>query len=64
MLKTLGKKFYEHDASPEESYDIINNVGLRNNYICGVYAARLMSKRSSGVIFNITSLGGLNYLVK
>ncbi|KAI6182118.1 Oxidoreductase, short chain dehydrogenase/reductase family protein [Aphelenchoides bicaudatus] len=61
MLKVMGKKFYENE-DPVDDYDMINNVGLRNNYICSVYAARLMVKRNSGPIVNITSIGAVNYL--
>ncbi|VDM54953.1 unnamed protein product [Angiostrongylus costaricensis] len=55
-------------------WDSINNVGLRNNYICSVHAARMMVKRKciivsilsivtfrSGLIVNISSAGGLQY---
>lgn len=62
MLKNSGKKFYEYEESPEVAYDIINNVGLRNNFICSVYAARMMTKRQEGVIFNVSSVGCLYYL--
>lgn len=62
MVKNLGKKFYEYDESPEDAYDIVNNVGLRNNYICSVYAAQMMAKRKLGVIINISSIGAVNYL--
>ncbi|CAJ0919857.1 unnamed protein product, partial [Mesorhabditis belari] len=43
-------------------WDSVNNVGLRNNYICGVYAAKMMVKRKSGLIVNISSAGGLQYV--
>jgi dehydrogenase/reductase SDR family member 1 len=43
------------------SWDDINNVGLRNNYFCTVYASRLMVPRKQGLIVNITSLGGMQY---
>uniref|UniRef100_A0A0K0CWG4 Dehydrogenase/reductase SDR family member 1 n=1 Tax=Angiostrongylus cantonensis TaxID=6313 RepID=A0A0K0CWG4_ANGCA len=42
-------------------WDSVNNVGLRNNYICSVHAARMMVKRKSGLIVNISSAGGLQY---
>ena len=41
--------------------ETVNNVGLRNNYFCTVYASRLMVPRKQGLIVNITSLGGLQY---
>lgn len=40
----------------------VNNVGLRNHYYCSVYAARMMVKRRTGLIVNISSAGGLIYL--
>lgn len=43
-------------------WDDINNVGLRNHYICSVYAARMMAKRKIGLIVNISSIGGLQYV--
>ncbi|VDM83717.1 unnamed protein product, partial [Strongylus vulgaris] len=42
-------------------WDSINNVGLRNNYICCCHAAKMMAKRRSGMIVNISSAGGLQY---
>jgi len=47
---------------PPEIWDEINNVGLRNNYICCVYAARMMVPAKQGLIINISSLGGLQYM--
>lgn len=43
---------------PAAAWDVINTVGLRGNYICGVYATRLM-ERAGGVVVNVTSWGGL-----
>ncbi|VDN40196.1 unnamed protein product [Gongylonema pulchrum] len=40
----------------------VNDVGLRNHYYCSVYAARMMVKRQTGLIINISSAGGLFYL--
>lgn len=56
--KAGGKKFFECDPL---MWDDVNNVGLRNAYICGVHAARLMVPRKSGLIVNIGSAGGLQY---
>ncbi|VDN30939.1 unnamed protein product [Gongylonema pulchrum] len=53
-----GKKFYECDLS---FWDEINNVGLRNVYICSVLAARLMVPRQKGLIVNISSAAGIRY---
>ncbi|ESO98241.1 hypothetical protein LOTGIDRAFT_187340 [Lottia gigantea] len=40
-------------------WDDVNSVGLRNHYFCSVYAARMMVERKSGIIFNISSVGGI-----
>ncbi|CAF0932438.1 unnamed protein product [Brachionus calyciflorus] len=49
------------DTDPAKTWDDMNNVGLRNNYLCTVYASRLMVPRREGLIVNITSLGGMQY---
>lgn len=54
-----GKKFWE---TPTTMWDAVNGVGLRNHYICSVYAARMMVARRSGLIVNVSSFGGLMYL--
>ncbi|VDN42376.1 unnamed protein product [Gongylonema pulchrum] len=54
-----GRKFWEMEP---ELWDQVNNVGLRNHYYCSVYAARMMAKRQTGLIINISSAGGLFYL--
>uniref|UniRef100_A0A1I8A0G7 Dehydrogenase/reductase SDR family member 1 n=1 Tax=Steinernema glaseri TaxID=37863 RepID=A0A1I8A0G7_9BILA len=56
--RAAGKKFFECDPS---MWDDINNVGLRNAYICATYAAKMMVPRRSGLIVNISSAGGLQY---
>ncbi len=43
-------------------WDAVNNVGLRSHYVCSIFAARLMSKQSQGLIFNISSWGGMFYI--
>lgn len=48
----------DKDDDPAVIWDTVNNVGLRNNYVCSVLATRLML-RAGGVIVNITSMGGL-----
>ncbi len=40
----------------------MNNVGLRNHYISSVFAARMMAPRGGGIIFTISSWGGMSYL--
>lgn len=59
LVDAMGKTFWEVDA---EFWDEVNNVGLRNHYYCCVFAARLMVPRKSGLIVNISSVGGLQYL--
>jgi dehydrogenase/reductase SDR family protein 1 len=59
VLSTSGMSFWEMRP---EVWDEINNVGLRNNYICCVYAARLMVPAKQGLIINISSIGGIRYL--
>ncbi|TMS33734.1 hypothetical protein L596_001438 [Steinernema carpocapsae] len=56
--RAAGKKFFECDPL---MWDDINNVGLRNAYICATYAAKMMVPRRSGLIVNISSAGGLQY---
>jgi len=58
--KIAGKKFWETD--PIDTWDTINGVGLRNHYICTTLASRLMVDQGSGLIINISSFGGLQYL--
>ena len=53
----FGLRFWE---IPISTWDDNNASGLRNNYICAVYAAQLMTKRKSGLIVNILSSGGLH----
>jgi len=43
-------------------WDTVNNVGLRANYIASVYAARLMTARGTGLIVNMSSMGGVGYI--
>ena len=40
----------------------MNNVGLRSHYISSVFAARMMAPRGGGIIFTISSWGGLSYI--
>ena len=43
-------------------WDSINNVGLRSHYVASIFAARLMSENQQGIIFTISSWGGLSYI--
>ena len=54
-----GKPFWQ--AEPD-LWDAINNVGLRSHYVSSIYAARLMSSQSQGIICTISSWGGLSYI--
>jgi len=60
ITENMGKPFWE--AEPAYSWDIVNNVGLRNHFICTSYAARMMTDKKSGLIVNVSSPGGLKYL--
>lgn len=47
-------------SDPGKVWDIINGVGLRNNWICSTYAMRIMEKmKTDAFLVNITSWGGL-----
>ena len=59
IFNNLGVKFWE---LPVSMWDTVNGVGLRNHYICSVYAARMMVPRKQGLIVNVSSGGGLRYL--
>uniref|UniRef100_A0A1I7YSX6 Dehydrogenase/reductase SDR family member 1 n=1 Tax=Steinernema glaseri TaxID=37863 RepID=A0A1I7YSX6_9BILA len=59
IAANASKPFWECEPG---FWDEVNNVGLRNHYFCSVFAARLMVPRSSGLIINISSVGGLSYL--
>ena len=59
ISQSAGKKFWELDPSV---WDAVNNVGLRNHYICSVYASRMMVPRRKGIIVTVSSAGGLRYL--
>lgn len=55
----FAKLFWQTEP---EYWDIINQVGLRSHYIASVHAARMMVAQRSGLIINVSSLGGLAYL--
>jgi len=40
ILSSIGKPFWTLD--PVEQWDSINGVGLRNHYLCSVYASRYL----------------------
>ncbi|XP_078695709.1 dehydrogenase/reductase SDR family member 1-like [Branchiostoma floridae x Branchiostoma belcheri] len=47
--------------APLEPWNQTISVGVRNSYICAVYASRLMVPARAGLIVNISSEGGLTY---
>jgi len=59
IMDNSGIKFWDQ---PLSMWDTVNVVGLRNHYICTVYAAKIMVPRKSGLIVNVSSAGGLRYL--
>lgn len=59
LRDAYGKPFWDHEPS---LWDAVNNVGLRSHYVTSVYAARLMSDRSQGLICTISSWGGMSYI--
>ncbi|MFH4982605.1 hypothetical protein AB6A40_009314 [Gnathostoma spinigerum] len=59
ITRLAGVKFYKTDV---KIFDEVNRVGLRNHYLCSIYAARLMDKRHEGLIVTVSSGGGLRYL--
>ncbi|CAH8664673.1 unnamed protein product [Dicrocoelium dendriticum] len=68
LLKHNGMTYYEiEDCTPGEAWDTVNDVGLRNHYICATLATRMMLKGRDasmppGLIVNISSMGGKRYL--
>lgn len=59
IMSNLKVPFWEQGV---DMWDAVNNVGLRNNYICAVYASQMMVSRGSGLIVNISSAGGMRYI--
>ncbi|VDM44212.1 unnamed protein product, partial [Toxocara canis] len=59
ITRSAGSKFYNTELS---IWDTVNNVGLRNHYICSVFASKLMAPRKRGLIVTVSSSGGLHYL--
>lgn len=55
----MGKGFWEH---PVSVWDDQCGVGLRGYYVASVYAAPLMVRQKSGLIVNISSRGGREYV--
>ena len=59
IREAFGKPFWELEPS---LWDAANNVGLRSHYVASIYAARMMTKRNEGIIFTISSWGGMSYI--
>ena len=60
ISENSGKKFYL--ADPVEQWDAINGVGLRNHFLCTVFASRMMVEKKNGLIVNVSSPGGLRLI--
>ncbi|MEH2150563.1 SDR family NAD(P)-dependent oxidoreductase [Nostoc sp.] len=54
-----GQPFWDSEPS---LWDASNNVGLRSHYVASIFAARMMTKRNSGLICTISSWGSMFYL--
>lgn len=54
------KRISEKTDYPGDVWDAVNNVGLRNVYICSIFATRIMhGQKHGGIIVNMTSIGGM-----
>ncbi|VDQ13628.1 unnamed protein product [Trichobilharzia regenti] len=72
ISQNIKKPFYDiKNVSPGEAWDIVNNTGLKNHYVCCVLATRMMIEHQTksdtnsprpGLIVNITSFGAKTYL--
>jgi len=58
ILEQSNKPFWEQ---PENGWDVINNVGLRNHFLCAIHASKIMVPNRRGLIVNISSVGGVAY---
>lgn len=59
LRNAQGKPFWDCEPS---LWDACNNVGLRSHYVASIYAAKIMTKRNSGLICTISSWGGVSYI--
>lgn len=57
--KIMNRPFWE---VPIEVWDQMHTIGLRSHYVASVFAAPIMIEQGSGLICNISSLGGKGYL--
>ena len=51
--ETIERPFWEAPDDPAVAWDACNNVGLRNHYLCTVYASRFVFLSCSEVLFEI-----------
>ncbi|MEH2306776.1 SDR family NAD(P)-dependent oxidoreductase [Nostoc sp.] len=59
LKNAFGQPFWDCELS---LWDASNNVGLRSHYVASVFAARMMTKRNSGLICTISSWGSISYI--
>merc|ERR1719507_2741059 len=62
IFTSMQKRLKFYDMDPSEQWDKINRVGLRNHFLCTVFASRIMVDRRDGLIVNVSSSGGIKYL--
>ena len=55
----FGKPFWEQ---PVSVFDASINIGLRNSYVMSSLVAPLMVKQQSGLMIQVSSFGGVQYL--
>ena len=55
----FGKRFWE---KPISVFDASLNIGLRSAYVMSAFVAPVMVKNKAGLIVQISSFGGVNYL--
>lgn len=69
LVASAGVPFWKKDldnpavenqhADPGRVWDVVNGVGLRNNFVCASRVLRIMERQGEGIIINITSWAGL-----
>ncbi|NJM72300.1 MAG: SDR family NAD(P)-dependent oxidoreductase [Scytonema sp. RU_4_4] len=59
LRDAYGKPFWDSEPS---LWDACNDVGLCSHYVASVFAARMMTKRRSGLICTISSWGSMSYI--
>merc|ERR1719433_367938 len=62
VFKSYKSNSNFYDMDPVKQWDCVNGVGLRNHFLCSVYAARMMVGRKDGLIVNVSSYGGIKYV--